>query len=378
MYVSGKRAIFIGLAIAGALLIVSFSLLKHYNGNSPDVAKQLLILSLYVAPDGDDAHSGDRKNAPLKTIQAAFTKAKPGTKISIADGTYIEQIKSVRNGTPEMPIVLSGSRNGLVRAPDPDGRLIEINHDFIQLQGFSVDGLLPGTDGNAKEHYTDKLIYVTGKKPKNGITGLKIDDMLVQNAGGECIRLRYLAENNVISNSDVKNCGAYDFKFNGGGKNGEGIYIGTAPEQIADGKNPTEDIDTSHDNRVFGNNIVTNGNECVDIKEGAHHNTVENNLCSRQLDEQSGGFDARGNQNTFRGNTVYNVVGVGFRLGGDEKRDGKDNNIIKNKISNAAAGGIRTTRPQQGRICGNTFQNISSELQLLGFERAQNVNISCN
>ena len=49
-----------------------------------------------------------------------------------------------------------------------------------------------------------------------------------------------------------------------------------------------------------GNRIETNGNECVDIKEGASFNAVEDNDCSDQRDSESGCYDPRGNENTFR------------------------------------------------------------------------------
>ena len=50
-------------------------------------------------------------------------------------------------------------------------------------------------------------------------------------------------------------------------------------------------------NLVRGNTITTNGNECVDIKEGSTDNIVEKNVCSNQLDENSGCFDSRGDNN---------------------------------------------------------------------------------
>ncbi|CAN0542635.1 unnamed protein product [Ectocarpus sp. 12 AP-2014] len=82
--------------------------------------------------------------------------------------------------------------------------------------------------------------------------------------------------------------------FNSGDKNGEGVYIGTSSTQWTNGE------DTCNDNLVSGNRISTSGNECVDIKEGASGNVVENNICSDQLDAESGCYDSRGDGNTFR------------------------------------------------------------------------------
>lgn len=58
--------------------------------------------------------------------------------------------------------------------------------------------------------------------------------------------------------------------------------------------------DGCNNNLVSGNTIMTNANECVDIKEGATGNIVEDNICSDQLDENSGCFDSRGDSNIFR------------------------------------------------------------------------------
>ena len=66
-----------------------------------------------------------------------------------------------------------------------------------------------------------------------------------------------------------------------------------------------------------GNRIETNGNECVDIKEGSSGNVVDSNLCSAQLDAHSGCFNARGDGNTFWYGVVwlFNVaVGLGVGL----------------------------------------------------------------
>lgn len=100
--------------------------------------------------------------------------------------------------------------------------------------------------------------------------------------------------NSEITDNTISNCGVYDYVFDEGGKNGEGIYIGTSSNQWTNGP------DGTNDNIVSGNTITTNGNECVDIKEGATGNIIEYNECSNQLDEDSGCYDSRGSGNIFR------------------------------------------------------------------------------
>lgn len=124
-------------------------------------------------------------------------------------------------------------------------------------------------------------------------------------------------------------------------KNGEGIYLGTALEQLNDGKNPTSDIDVSSGNWIHDNNIVTEGNECVDIKEGSRQNIVENNSCTGQKDPESAGLNSRGDENVFRYNQVFDNLGAGVRLGGDTPNDGSNNDVYGNNIYNNAGGGIK-------------------------------------
>lgn len=308
----------------------------------------------YVSPSGNDNNDGTSGDKPLLTIDKALSFADAGDSVVLADGNYDQTVASTKDGRQDAPITIRGGRGAVVRGSDGFGRVVEIRHSHITLQGFTIDG--KHGDGDSDSDYRDKLLYVIGSQAKRGVEGLKVDRMLIQNAGGECVRLRYFARNNEISNSEVRNCGVQDFKFDGGAKNGEGIYIGTAPEQRGDGKNPTDDPDVSSGNVVRNNIIETYGNECVDVKEAATDNIIEYNTCRYQQDPESAGFDARGSGNTFRYNTSSNNVGAGFRLGGDEEQDGINNDVYDNVIANNKGGAVKVMRQPQGRICGNKLE----------------------
>ena len=60
-----------------------------------------------------------------------------------------------------------------------------------------------------------------------------------------------------------------------------------------------ETPDNCVDNLIEGN-VITNGIECVDIKEGSTENIVQGNFCSDQIDKQSGCFNIRGDDNIIR------------------------------------------------------------------------------
>lgn len=310
----------------------------------------------YVSPLGSDTNDGRAVNTPFQTIQKAIDLAQPGETIELALGTYRESFVSKRDGKSDKRITIHGSPQAIIEgSSDGEGRIIEIHHDYLTLDGFTVDGL--SGDPKKAKGYRDKLLYLQGTKSKAGVKGVRLTHLTIENAGGECVRLRYYAEENEIAYNTIKNCGRFDFLLEGDGKNGEGIYIGTAPEQRDDGKNPTKDIDISRANWIHNNTIDTEGNECVDIKEGATENIVENNTCTGQKDPESGGMDSRGNKNVFRHNDIFGNKGAGIRLGGDKKDNGINNFVYNNTIHDNANGGIKLMRLPQAKICGNTFSN---------------------
>lgn len=321
---------------------------------SVTLSTPVLATELFVSPNGNDLNNGT-SNHPFQTIQQAIDRAKAGDKITLAPGTYMQDFVTRANGIEEMPITITGSDKAVVKGAGK-GRVVEVNHNYIVLNGFTIDGLY-GNPESAKG-YRDKLLYVQGKGKLSGVEGLKILNMRLTNAGGECIRLRYFAQNNEIAFNKILNCGVRDFKFGAmKHKNGEGIYIGTAPEQLNDGKNPTSDIDQSKDNWIHHNTIDTQGNECVDIKEGASRNIIENNYCMGQLDPDSAGLDSRGNNNVFRYNQVFGNRGAGVRLGGDTPSDGSNNDVYGNNIYDNASGGIKFQAKTQGQVCENVMSS---------------------
>lgn len=334
------------------LLVLSLGLIQHVDAKSNPNIKNKTKIAWHVSPTGSDSNTGTSRKAAFATIQKAVDLAQPGDRIQLAPGEYFQDVRSKRDGTLENPIVISGTHASIVKGGGKS-RIFEINHDHLVLKNFTIDGL--HGDAESEEGYRNKLIYAIGIEPYNGVTGLRILGMNLMNAGGECVRLRYFAVKNEIAYNTITNCGIYDFKFEDGGKNGEGVYIGTAPEQLKDGKNPTTDFDQSTQNWIHHNQIDTQGNECVDIKERALENIVEYNTCTGQQDPESGGMDSRGDKNIFRYNTIYNNRGAGVRLGGDGESDGIENQVHSNEIYENEAGGIKIQRNPQADICENVM-----------------------
>ncbi|HEY3560836.1 MAG TPA: right-handed parallel beta-helix repeat-containing protein [Kribbella sp.] len=301
----------------------------------------------YVSTTGSDANSGTSTGAPFATIQKALDTAPRGATVHLASGTYLQDAVTTRSG-----VTITGPSTAIVKGAG-NSRIFQVQHDGVTLDGFTIDGLFGSS--SSKDGYRDKLVYVMSTSPGDGVGTLTIRNMRLKNAGGECLRLRYLITNADVHDNTIGPCGVYDFKFADGGKNGEGIYLGTAPEQQGENGAPDAQADRSRNNHIHHNTIATYGNECVDVKENSTANVVEHNDCSQQKDASSGGLDARGSGNTFRYNTIHDNTGAGVRLGGDTETDGVANNIYGNTITDNASGGIKFMRTPQGQVCGNTM-----------------------
>lgn len=266
------------------------------------------------------------------SIAAALRVAQPGTTILVKPGVYREKLTTIHDGSARGPITVKGESGAILQGND-DGRLFEIKHDYYRIEGFEFKD-------------ADNLLWLEGAK-HNVVTKNYFHD-----AQGECVRAKYHSQHNIFENNRIKRCGREDYGGGGDGKNGEGIYLGTAPEQLD--RNPTPERDATNFNIVRRNRFNTQGNECVDIKEGSEKNVIEYNDCTGQKDPESGGLSSRGNRNIFRYNTVHNNVGAGIRLGGDEDSDGIANEVTRNILTKNAVTGIKVVRQPQGKICGNT------------------------
>lgn len=306
--------------------------------------------SYYVAPGGSDSASGRSPHSAFATIQKALDVAPTGSRIVLARGHYLQDAVSRRDG-----VTLTGPKDAVVQGSGHTSRIIEIRHDDMTIAGFTIDGLVGPAD--KADSYRDKLIYVMSTVPGDGVENVRITRMTLANAGGECVRLRYLIIGAEVDHNVVGPCGVHDFVFGGGGKNGEGIYLGTAPEQ--QGKNGAPDArpDVSRDNRIHHNRIDTQGNECVDIKENSTANVVDHNDCTGQLDPKSAGLDSRGSGNSFLHNRVHDNLGAGIRFGGDLPSDGTMNVAVGNIVRRNDQGGIKFQATPQGAVCGNQMSD---------------------
>ena len=377
-----RRPVVIGVlaaVILSMLVVLTVVVLDQQNGPAPVPVPA--GPPLYVSPSGRDTNDGTSAAAPLATIQAALEKATPGTVVNLAPGVYHEEPTTVRDGAPGAPIAIKGPETGTDRAGRykavvyGTGRIFNIDHSWITLDGFTVDGQeqlastpfptdLRGIDAfkdSVQDRVEDgRLVYVGSDENVRDVTGVTLNNMFLNGAGGECVRLRNNAHGNTISNSVVQYCGMYGKSGNNPDRaeyhNGEGIYIGTSPK--SDGQ-PLAGEDTSANNVVSHNVIRTFGSECFDVKENAHDNVFENNVCSgnaESVEFEGSNVELRGYANVVRNNEISDSAGYTIKIQNDGREYDKGGNVVENnRLSGSAAEVFKIkSSARQGSICGNT------------------------
>ena len=345
-------------------------------GEAPEPAPKVI---LNVNPTtGSDTNDGS-PNSPMRSIQAALDKAMPGTQIQLAPGVYNERLQTQRDGTADAPIVIKGPETG----KDKSGRykatvygtdrVISIDHSYIHLDGFTIDGQEKLANTTFPTSFTamdafktsvqskvedGRLVYIGAAETTSDVTGVRINNMFLNGAGGECVRLRNNAHDNTITDSVIQYCGMFGKKSDDGKRaefhNGEGVYIGTSPKSETQ---PMHENDGSSRNIVRNNTIRTFGSECVDVKENAHDNLLENNICSDNTesgDFEGSNIELRGYSNIVRNNEISNSAGVSVKIKSDSKEYDKGGNVVQNnRISGSAAALQLGSKVAQGAICGN-------------------------
>lgn len=275
---------------------------------------------------------GDGSSAtPYPRITQALAVAMPGDTVLVGRGRYAEEVRTVRPGRPGAPIRVVGRPGAHLAGPHgrARGRLVQVLHDYVTVASLEL------SDANI-------LVWV------QGASHVRLLRSRLHDAGGEYVRLKGFAKANEVAGNVIARCGRARFNLATGTKNGEAVYIGTAPEQA--GGRP----DRSDGNRVHHNRIAATA-ECVDVKEASSGNLVERNRCSGGDDPDGAGLSSRGDHNSFRSNRSTGHAGAGIRLGGDRPGQGVRNDVVGNTLTDNTGYGLKVMRRPQGRITGNTF-----------------------
>jgi hypothetical protein len=332
-------------------------------------------VNLYVNPvQGSDTAPGSPA-APLRTIQQAMDRARPGMVIHLAAGTYTENVVTRVNGLPSARIVVEGPAAGAATLFGTT-RVMAIKNSYYTLRGFAIDGQEQVENryplaawptqmsriGEFKASVAplvsnDRLIYIDSGSGRAGVTGTIVDHMTLAGAGGECIRIRDNAADNIVENSTIRYCGMYPqvtadaFTYH----NGEGVYIGTSPKSTA---LPGYSDDQSNGNIITGDVITTYGSECFDVKENSYRNVLSSSLCADNTEpgqDQGSNVELRGYANTVDNDQLSASAGYGLKIAADTAAtDLGRNNVMTGIFSGQAAGALYdASSAPAGRSCGN-------------------------
>ena len=350
-------------------------------GTTP-APRYTLVLNVDPAA-GDDTGDG-AAGSPLRTIQAALEKAQPGTLISLAPGVYRETLATVRDGAPGAPITIRGPETGTDRAGRYQatlygtGRVVSVNHSWYTFEGFTVDGqeklattrfptdiarMNAFKDSVADKVADGRLFYVGAAEQTRNLTGITLTDMFLNGAGGECVRFRNGAVDNAVTDSVIQYCGLFG-KGDGSERavyhNGEGVYIGTSPNSDSQ---PMAANDPTARTLVARNVIRTFGSECMDVKENAHDNVFEDNVCSgntESIDDNGSNVELRGYANVVRSNQISDSAGVNVKIKADEPRYDNGANVVQNnRLSGAPVALQLESAAAQGPMCGNQVSSAA-------------------
>lgn len=337
---------------------------------------------LYVSPRGDDAATGSRA-APLRTVQAALNKAVAGTTVHLAAGVYDEKVSTVRSGSAGRPISIVGPERGMSRAgrysavltSTTAGRVLTVDHSWISVSGFTIDGQ-PNITGSwpdlgtqavtfkrsmSRRTLDTKLLYV-GYHARN-VTHVTIANLWLNGSGDECLRIRNASTSIEVKDSTIQWCGMYSKSSAGFAyHNGEGVYVGTSTKSTSQ---PMHLNDTTGKVDVHDNVIRTFGAECFDVKENSHDNVFADNVCrysTEPLSNVGSIIELRGARNTVRDNEIGDGPGFGIKIAVDASRyDNTGNVVTNNRITNTAGAAVTVNSgQQQGAVCGNRFRRAAS------------------
>ncbi|CAM9258533.1 unnamed protein product, partial [Scytosiphon promiscuus] len=299
----------------------------------------------------------------------------PGDTILLEDGEYWEDVKTRVDGTSSEKITIRGAGgtsnrdNVILRGAGNSLRMLQIMHDHYVIEDFMIDGDVSDVveSDDFKELYRAILIFATaGREPTereggytSALDGLVIRNMRLANAGSECVRLRDFVTFAEVHDNYITDCGIYDYRHEDGGKNGEGVYIGTSSNQWGDGKNWSDAPDECRGNVVRQNYIRTRGNEGIDVKEGSYDTLIAENEVYMQFDDDSGGIGSRADRSIIRDNHIEDADGAGVRLGGhlvNGYQYGVNNQVYGNTIRDCRHSGLKIMVSPQDKICGNDIE----------------------
>lgn len=264
---------------------------------------------LHVSPAGHDANAGTPQ-APLQTLGAAASRAKPGTTVLLAAGTYHEQLVTRTAGTAEAPItfrsldgraIIDGSQLPWKAGGNQNQGLVELRHPYVRLEGLTITASKNTGVLLASDHLTVRDCEIsqiqlhaisteTGRQEAAGqamIRDIALEGNNVHHATlkgvGSAQAISLIAEDFVIRGNAVHDNLAEGIDIWLGSRRGEvvanTVYDNGRPGIYVDGASYVK----IHGNRLFGNKDGI-GISSEDERYETLHIWVYNNLITDHRD----------------------------------------------------------------------------------------------
>ncbi|MDJ0376224.1 right-handed parallel beta-helix repeat-containing protein [Cryobacterium sp. PH31-L1] len=248
-------------------------------------------------------------------LTAAVDRARPGTVIRMAPGTYRGQIDMHANGTASSPIWVCGSRDAVINVGGiQDNHGIQVkNSSNLVIAGMTVTNSLKG------------ISVISG-------TNVTIADTRIDHIGYEGIHLRAFTTGSTVVGNTISNTGKRDSSF------GEGIYIGTSENNWCAQTDCKPD--RTDGTRVLSNRISLTGAQPIEVKEGTSDGVIRDNVIdgANAMSDAEEWVKVKGNDWTIEGNRGSNSPMHGFAVNGSVDGWGLRNTFTDNSGAVNAGG----------------------------------------
>lgn len=236
--------------------------------------------TIYVGPNGSPRGSGT-KDDPLRSIQQAIGFAKPGDTVAVQSGRYRETVETVRSGTADEPITLTGPQDAILTGT-PGEHALRINHSHIHVTGLTFDGLVEPESPNDSDSYAAVNIFVnylsddTVENPEElYVTGLQLKPHAVGNTLGACLKVQFVRNTEIGEFTVIGAAGQQYLLGEEGGFFGEIVYLGLPIGGAAKFDGVTLDQSRNVHIHHIDNSAGHAHAELVDLKPGTRDVMVE-------------------------------------------------------------------------------------------------------
>ena len=328
----------------------------------------------YVSPDGSDTADGS-EGAPFQTLGKAITVAGPGERISVAAGTYAEDLdvgENAKAGQSGAPITIEGQGSPKLVPGGSGSSVVQISQPYWILDGFEID---------------------VQKQPKFGVTfsgdtqGSVLANCDVHDGAlGGGVTTSGSAHDVTIENNEIHHIWREDQDSHGvviqpTSKNitlrNNDIHDNSADSIQCIGPEGFSDLPPADGVTIENNHLHGSRENAVDIKTCSNvtirHNRMHDFHPSGYAPHEAIAVIHMSAKNvTFEGNELFDG-GKGISLGGNHDGPVPSGVVIeKNLIHDIATAGnqdgtaIRIENSSGAKVLNNTFENVEGPALILG------------